>query len=161
MCEQPQHLSIDELLFDKICLFSSHRSVRKLSVCLLWMLLQMNTDDDTCNPVVLSKLLRLDWVFIHISALVVAPAGTEGVDMTLTSDGIFTRCIELRYTLAEDSADAVAHGGMGVRGSGDANRRMREQFGSGRWGWDQGRHVAVEIDPFLANLKIRSVEVRG
>ena len=73
--------------------------------------------------------------------------------MTLTPNGIFTRCIELRYTLAEgDSQDAATQG---------AHRRMRERFGSGRWGWGQGRHVAVEIDPSLERLRIRAVEVLG
>eukprot|EP01043_Picozoa_sp_COSAG02_P008771 COSAG02_NODE_286_length_25649_cov_13.411272_24_plen_111_part_00 len=110
----------------------------------------MDTDDDSTNPVILSKLLRLEWVFVHISALIGSPiANRDGGATTLTQDGIFTRCIELRYTLAEGgSHDTTAH-------------RMRERYGFGRWGWGQGRHVAVEIDPSLERLSIRAVEVLG
>lgn len=78
--------------------------------------------------------------------------------MTLTPDGIFARCIELRYTLPDESRLGTAAQGRGNEG---ADRRMRERFASGRFGWEQGRHIAVEIDPVLDRLKIRSVEVRG
>ena len=114
-----------------------------------------NTDDDAYNPITLSKLLRLEWVFVHISAVVGTPSSVKGSsEMTLTPDGIFPRCVELRYTLAKESSQ-----GAGMNGGTD--RRMRERFGSGRWGWGHGRHVAVEVDPALDRLKICSVEVRG
>ena len=121
-------------------------------------MLPPDTDDDAFNPTTLSRLLRLEWVFVHISALVDIPdRGSDG--MTLAApDGIFTRCIELRYTLADESRPGTAAQGGG---NGGADRRMRERFGSGRWGWGEGRHIAVEIDPALERLKIRSVEVRG
>ena len=120
--------------------------------------MQVHTDDDdACDPIALSKLLRLEWIFVHISALVAtSPVDERSDDVVLLPDGIFMRCVELRYTLADDSG-AVPRG----RSNSGIDLRMRERFGSGRWGWGQGRHVAVEIDPELARLKIRSVEVRG
>ena len=121
---------------------------------MLCMQLRTDTDDDSINPVILSKLLRLEWVFVHISALIGTPiANRDDGATTLTPDGIFTRCVELRYTLAEGlSHDTTVQA---------ANHRMRERFGAGRWGWGQGRHVAVEIDPSLERLRIRAVEVLG
>ena len=107
----------------------------------------------------LSKLLRLEWVFVHISAL--SPSAEEA----LTAEGIFPRSVELRYTLplAEDprgggggdaaaasTAPPQAHRPPHRAGGGSAppqsqqpaasvNMRMRERFGSGRWGWAEGR----------------------
>ena len=178
------------------------------------------SQDASYNPLVLSKLLRLEWVFVHISGwcengssfepLIAiqnrsiyqdrlgtnigetqkrlpfcATALSPSTEEVLTAEGIFPRSVELRYTLAEEprggggdaaaaaasTAPPQAHRPPHRAGGGSAppqsqpaasvNLRMRERFGSGRWGWAEGRHIAVDVDPALARLKIRSVEVRG
>ena len=123
-------------------------------------------DDDLFNPVEVSKLLRLDWVFVHISAL------TPDDERPLSAEEIFPRVVELRYTLAEDLAPSPAtpppleshrppHRPQQQQAMGLAST-LRQRFGGvGRWGWAEGRHIAVEVEPAMVPLRIRKVEVRG